>query len=91
MAIEEPEDPLHFPVLTMTAPVRPNTTIGQFYGKIMKEIRKLGNDKFTGDGRKQLTTGFSALRTMHIHDVESANQAIDLIVRQGEGTEDLPA
>jgi hypothetical protein len=90
MQIEEPEDPLHFPVLTMLASVKPKTTIGQFYEGIMTQIRTLGNGIFTGDVRKQLTTGFGSLRTMHIHDVASANAAIELIVSQGEGTKTSP-
>jgi len=90
MVIEEPEDPLHFPVLTMADGGGPPTTIGQFYDGIMEQIRKLGNSIFTGDPKKQLTTGFVPLQTMHIHDVESANKAIELIVRQGEGTKTSP-
>ncbi len=90
MAIEEPEDPLHFPVLTLAAAVSPNTTIGQFYDGIMKQIHDLGNGIFTGDPKKQLTTGFRPLRTMHINDVQSANEAIKLIISQGEGTTTSP-
>jgi hypothetical protein len=90
MVIEEPEDPLHFPVLSMAAPIKPNTTIGQFYDGIMAQICNLGDGIFTGDAKKQLTTGFDPLRTMHIHDVKSANEALELIVRQGEGTKTSP-
>jgi hypothetical protein len=90
MVIEEPEDPLHFPVLELAAAIKPHTTIGQFYEGIMKQIRNLGNGIFTGDPKKQLTTGFSALRTMHIHDVESACEAVKLIISQGEGTTTSP-
>jgi len=90
MVIEEPEEPLHFPVLTLAAPVEPDTTIGQFYAGIVEQIRKLGDGIFTGDPKKQLTTGFGALQTRHIHDVESANEAIQLVIRQGEGTKTSP-
>jgi hypothetical protein len=90
LVIEEPEEPLHFPVLTMAALIEANTTIGQFYEGIMKQISQLGDGIFTGDPKKQLTTGFSPLQTMHIHDVESANAAIQLIISQGEGTKTSP-
>lgn len=90
MMIEEPEDPLHFPVLSLAAPVQPNTTIGQFYDRIMTQIRNLGDGIFTGDAKKQLTTGLPPLPTMHIHDVTSADGALQLIVRQGEGTKLSP-
>jgi len=90
MVIEEPEDPLHFPVLEMEAAVKPKTTIGQFYEAIIKQIQDLGNRIFIGDPKQQLTTGFSPLRTMCIHSVESASEAIKLIVSQGEGTKKSP-
>jgi hypothetical protein len=90
MVIEEPEEPLHFPVLNFAAGAEQQTTIGQFYDGIMEQIRHLGDGIFTGDPQKQLTTGFSPLRTMNIHDVKSANAGLELIVRQGEGTKMSP-
>lgn len=99
MVIEEPEDPLNFPVRTaMLAAAAPGLTIGQFYDRIKKEIVDMSKHRkiFTGDRRKQLTAGFTDL--IAVTDVESAVQAIDLIVEQGEGTttspldqQDLPA
>jgi hypothetical protein len=90
MVIEEPEDPLEFPVIKaealMAAP--PPLTIGQFYDGIKKHIIKLGNSIFTGDPRKQLTAGFSDL--IQVTDVDSAVAAINLIVAQGEGTKTSP-
>jgi|HubBroStandDraft_6_1064221.scaffolds.fasta_scaffold93047_2 hypothetical protein len=90
MVIEEPERPLNFPVRTMEATAEPQQTIGQFYDGIIKQIRNLGNGIFTGDPQKQLTTGFGPLQTIKIHDVESAVEGIELIVRQGEGTKASP-
>ena len=90
MVIEEPEEPLHFPVLNFMAGGERQTTIGQFYDGIMEQIRHLGDGIFTGDPKKQLTTGFEPLRTMHIHDLQSANAGLRLIVRQGEGTKMSP-
>ena len=90
MVIEEPEEPLHFPVLNFAAGVAQPTTIGQFYEGIMKQITDLGDGIFTGDSKKQLTTGLGPLRTMPIHDVKSAIAGLELIVRQGEGTKISP-
>jgi hypothetical protein len=91
MTIEEPEDPLRFPVLK-TALMAGQTTIGQFYAALKDQIRKLSQtgNIFTGDPAKQLTTGFGPLRTIHVHDADSATAAIDLIVEQGEGTKTSP-
>ena len=89
MVIEEPEDPLHFPVLKLAEGEKP-TTIGQFYAGIIDQIHKLGDGIFTGDPKKQLTTGFGPLQTIHVHDVKSAIEAIKLIVAQGEGTTTSP-
>jgi hypothetical protein len=92
MVIEEPETPLHFPVLKMTA-AEPVITIGEFYAEIKRQIVDLskgGNNIFTGDRSKQLTTGFTALQTMEVTGVDSALAAIDLIVEQGEGTKTSP-
>ena len=92
MVIEEPEDPLHFPVKAAFAAEAPPITIGQFYAKIKDQIRKLSQEGniFTGDSKKQLTTGFSPLQKIHVHDADSAIAAIDLIVDQGEGTKTSP-
>jgi hypothetical protein len=92
MVIEEPEDPLHFPVLRATAEAAPSETIGQFYAGIKDQIRKLGADHniFTGPPEKQLTTGFKPLQVLRVSDEASALAAIDLIVDQGEGTRKSP-
>lgn len=91
MVIEEPEDPLNFPVReTILAAAAPSYTIGQFYDRIKKEIVEISKRRniFTGDRRKQLTAGFTDL--IAVTDVESAVQAINLIVEQGEGTTTSP-
>ena len=90
MVIEEPEDPLEFPVIKpeTLAAVPPELTIGQFYDGIKKHIVHLGNSIFTGDANRQLTVGFTDL--IKVQDVHSAVAAIDLIVDQGEGTKTSP-
>jgi hypothetical protein len=89
MVIEEPEDPLHFPVLRM-APGQ--LTIGQFYAQIKQTIVQLAaqGDIFTGDPRRQLTKGFSPSELIAVDDVATASAAIDTIVEQGEGTRTSP-
>jgi hypothetical protein len=85
--IEEPEDPLHFPVRELAlAAAEPPVTIGQFYAKIVTQIQDLGDGIFTGDPKKQLRTGFQPLQARDIHNVKTAVDAIHLIVAQGEGT-----
>ncbi|HEY6392003.1 MAG TPA: ferritin-like protein [Bryobacteraceae bacterium] len=92
MVIEEPEDPLHFPVLKAAEIGAPQITIGQFYEAIKKQILKLSETQniFTGDPARQLTTGFEVLQTLKITDAKSAIAAINLIVEQGEGTKTSP-
>ena len=98
MVIEEPEDPLNFPVREAMLAAVPRTTIGEFYDRIKREIIDISKHRniFKGDPRKQLTAGFTDL--IAVTDVDSAVQAINLIVEQGEGTttspldpQDLPA
>ena len=93
MVIEEPEDPLHFPVIKdLLAAGKPPQTIGQFYAGIIEQLREQSakSNIFTGDPKRQLTTGFKPLQTIHIHDLDSAVAAINLIVEQGEGTKTSP-
>jgi len=91
MVIEEPEDPLNFPVRNVAMlGATPSYTIGQFYDRIKAEIVKISKHRniFTGDRRRQLTVGFADL--IAVTDVDSAVQAINLIVEQGEGTTTSP-
>jgi hypothetical protein len=93
MEIEEPEDPLNFPVkaealLAMGKPL----TIGQFYGSIKQQIVDLSKTTniFTGKPKFQVTRGFPASELIIVNDVASASKAIDTIVEQGEGTRRSP-
>jgi Ferritin-like len=93
MVIEEPEDPLHFPVTrNFAAPVQGQETIGEFYAGIIEQLKLLSAEGniFVGDPRRQLTTGFKPLQIIDVHDLDSAIEAIDLIVEQGEGTRTSP-
>lgn len=86
MEIEEPEDPLAFPVAAAREAEGPPVTIGQFYEAIKSQMELLASqgDLFTGDPSRQLTFGLPEL--ISVTDLESAKEAIDLIVEQGEGT-----
>ncbi|NJB87371.1 hypothetical protein GGR26_003151 [Lewinella marina] len=86
MEIEEPENPLSLPLVP--GPL----TIGQFYGKIKRQLEQLshGADIFTGDPGRQLTVGWSGNELIAVRDLNTALQAIETIVEQGEGTTTSP-
>lgn len=88
MEIEEPEDPLEFPVepLEMFAVRATPITIGQFYQAIKAQMAQLaaGGNIFVGKPSRQLGSGLPGI--FRVTDLSSANKAIDLIVKQGEGT-----
>ena len=91
MVIEEPEEPLQFPVRDFAAlSVEEQVTIGQFYAKIIEQIKQLSDGIFTGDPNRQLTTGFKPLQQIQVNSVDTAVAAIQLIMQQGEGTTTSP-
>lgn len=91
MTIEEPEEPLDFPVKADLAAALPDYhTIGEFYAAISETIEELGPPIFTGDPKLQVTGWFGADELFPIANVESAQKAIDIIVTQGEGTQTTP-
>jgi len=92
MEIEEPEDPLVFPVEsldTLSEKLSP-ITIGQFYQAIKSQFAVLAatGNIFVGAPSRQLGAGLPGL--IRVRDLQSANDAIDLIVKQGEGTPATP-
>jgi len=86
MRIEEPEHPIEFE--SLAAEPEQYDTIGQFYEAVKHKIRKFGPGIFTGDPALQVSGVFPQL--VPVHDVETACQAIDVIIRQGEGTATNP-
>jgi hypothetical protein len=86
MEIEEPEDPLRFPVEAAV----PEQTIGQFYTAIKSQIETLGESIFTGDPGLQVTGAFADLGLIAVGSVATAGAAIETIVEQGEGTSQSP-
>jgi hypothetical protein len=89
MEIEHPEDPLEFPTV---AEVPSFATIGEFYAALMTKLTEIGDSAFCADPGGQLldNTGFPPSRIFPIVDVASAARAIDVIVREGEGTRTSP-
>lgn len=94
MHIEEPEDPLVFPIklnaiLSNAAPQY--HTIGEFYEALKMIISELAPDILPGDPKKQVTSAFldNALLFPVIYK-KDALRAIDIIVEQGEGTSTSP-
>lgn len=92
MEIEEPEEPLEFPVErldTLAARATP-ITIGQFYQAIKAQMAQLASSGniFVGNPSRQLGPELPGL--IRVTDLPSANNAIDLIVKQGEGTPASP-
>jgi hypothetical protein len=89
MKIEEPEDPLKFPVRAALAGEEKPLTIGQFYDRIKKHIISLGNGAFSQTPRHQIGPG-EMDEAVVVTNVSTAVQAIDTIVEQGEGTTESP-
>jgi len=83
LRIEQPEEPGSRPEADRYE------TLAQFYEAIVLALAKLGEDVFTGDPRKQVTTGYAGHgggALFAITDLDSALLAIEVIVEQGEGT-----
>lgn len=85
--IEQPEHPHNFKAFAaMEEPI----TIGQFYAKLSAAIAALGNSYFVGDPQFQVGPDLMP-ESVVVRDVATAQQAIELIVEQGEGTKTSPA
>jgi hypothetical protein len=90
MEIEEPENPILFPVVArLDAAVEPPETIGQFYALIEQQIVDLGDGAFSSTPRNQIGPGLLPDAVI-VTNVETAVEAITLIVEQGEGTPESP-
>ncbi|HUX86088.1 MAG TPA: ferritin-like protein [Chloroflexota bacterium] len=87
MQIEEPEDPLRFPVELSAVPR--TETIGEFYGEIKEQIAKLGDGAFSATPRYQIGPELME-EAVVVTNVDSAVRAITTIVEQGEGTSNSP-
>ena len=86
LEIEEPEDPHHYQALATTeAPL----TIGAFYDAISEAIARVGESLFVPGPRNQVGPDLME-ESVVVTDVASAQQAITVIVDQGEGTAQGP-
>ena len=85
MVIEHPEHSIED---GDTGDTPPQKTIGAFYSQISETIGDLGEAIFKGSNpAKQVAQGFAAVEVIPVTDVASAQQAIEIIIEQGEGTE----
>ena len=84
MRIEEPDEPINFPVGTRMAALMAQQyrTIGDFYRAVRAALQP---GWFTGDHARQVK-GF----VNPVYTLADAQAAIDLIVEQGEGTTTSP-
>jgi hypothetical protein len=84
--IEEPENPLNFKAALALGPT---TTIGEFYTAISDAIGHLGEGAFVKPPRHQV--GPDLMReSVVVTNVATAQQAIAVIIEQGEGTSASP-
>lgn len=92
MEIEEPEVPLDLPVKSiLAAHDSVPRTIGAFYQAIAEEIARLGDAVFVDRPERQVALGlFDPGEEIRVRDAHTALAAIDVIVRQGEGTPQSP-
>ncbi|HEX9982669.1 MAG TPA: ferritin-like protein [Thermoanaerobaculia bacterium] len=91
MVIEEPESPIHFPVDKVVLEAVPEYhTIGEFYEAVSRLIADLGEKVFTGKKERQVTGYVGPDELFAVTNVASAQRAIEIIVRQGEGTPTSP-
>jgi hypothetical protein len=93
MKIEEPENPLHFPVKVQFARETPQfATIGQFYQAIIEKLQELGPECIIGDPSLQVVNDqwFPPKELFPIRTLDDALRGLQLIVNQGEGTSNSP-
>ncbi len=86
MVIEEPENPVDIETVTEGMPTF--RTIGEFYEALQKKLAELPPEDFGHEDRQVLSVFKDEL--FPICDAESANKALDIIIKQGEGTSTNP-
>ena len=100
MGIEEPENPLVFPMMKASLLAQGEATeeygtIGQFYAALQQKIDEVipggPTTKMPGDPGRQVTSSyFSDQELFPILTKQAAMNAINIIVEQGEGTSTSP-
>jgi hypothetical protein len=86
MVIEEPDRPIDFPEQGLAAIETDYHTIGDFYRAVLALIESLSPGIFTEDHSRQVTGWVGRDRLHAVVDLDTASQAINLIIDQGEGT-----
>jgi hypothetical protein len=88
MVIEEPEDPL----VLRAALAAGHHTIGEFYDALDAKLQELGQKAFIGDFKREMldNSWFPPDELFVIDGLDSASDAIKLIVKQGEGSPKSP-
>ncbi|MEG5054996.1 MULTISPECIES: ferritin-like protein [unclassified Microcoleus] len=93
MKIEEPENPIGFPVQALFIEEAPSfATIGQFYQAIIDKLEELGPKCIVGDPCLQVVNEqwFPSDELFPILTLDDAIKGLRLIVQQGEGTSQSP-
>lgn len=91
MDVEEPEHPSTFPSRVAAEAEPELETIGTFYEAIIGKIQDFGDDAFRNPSQPQVTADwFPSTDLFPVTDVASAVAALELAVRQGEGTQASP-
>jgi hypothetical protein len=88
--IEEPENPINYRAMPLAATLEAGpVTIGQFYTAISDAVEALGNEAFFNPARNQVGPELMA-GSVVVADVATAQEAINIIIEQGEGTSISP-
>jgi hypothetical protein len=92
MAIEEPEDPLDFPVAAgFGAAAGPPLTIGQFYAELDAFLAQLDPNNDWQTNNNQIDDAqFFAGQLFPVNTYQDAHRAISIIVSEGEGAKNTP-
>lgn len=89
LAIEQPEHPIVYKTGTDALDADKPITIGQFYTAISVALGQLGDSAFARPARHQVGPDLMT-NSVVVTDVASAQQALAIIIDQGEGTSTSP-
>ena len=89
MDIEQPEDPIKFPVLKATEGAH-SLTIGQFYDALDKYLGTLPDNEWKVNRHQINDSQFFQGQLFAVNNYKDAQEAIEIIVSEGEGAPDSP-
>jgi hypothetical protein len=92
MNIEQPDDPLEFPVLNLmaAAPGPTAVSIGEFYRRVDAYLATLPSSAWTADNRQIGDEQFFAGQIFPVNNYADAQRAITEIISEGEGSSNAP-